>query len=109
MGKINQKLKGRLYDFGIYGSYFVGKNWTAYFSLISHHGQLKELDDWLAGEIVRAARIKWEPKYTRLYLKNTKSPKLITLVGLHYKMLKETKRLKQLRAQQRITPLFSKV
>ena len=107
--RINQKLKGRLYDFGIYGSYFVGKNWTAYFSLISHHGQLKELDDWLAGEIVRAARIKWEPKYTRLYLKNTKSPKLITLVGLHYKMLKETKRLKQLRAQQRITPLFSKV
>lgn len=84
--RLNRKIEGKLYEFnGNTGSTMVCKNWTSYFSLISGHGQLKELDDWLFALVLRAIKGKNISNHTRQTLRNRK---LLTLVRLHYKMKK---------------------
>ena len=96
--RINGKIKGRLYERSVEtGSTLVCRNWTAYFSLITGHGQLKELDDWLWAAILRAIKAKKIKYHTRQILRNRK---LITLVRLHYKMKQERARQAEQREQQ---------
>lgn len=98
ISRINRKIEGRLYEFNAEaGSTMVSQNWTAYFSLITSHGQLKELDDWLSAAMLKAIRAKKIANHSRKTLKNRH---LLTLVRLHYKMRKEGARQAKLREQQ---------
>ena len=98
ISRINRKIEGKLYEFHAEaGSTMVCRNWTAYFSLITSHGQLKELDDWLSAAILKAIRAKKIANHSRQTLK---SRHLRTLVRLHYKMRKEGARQAKLRAEQ---------
>lgn len=103
--RLNRKIEGRLYEFPIEGgSTMVCKNWTAYFSLISGHGQLKELDDWLFATVLKAIKAKNIPSFTRQTLR---SLKLKTLVRLHYKMRQEKSKRFNEQVQQLKLPLLT--
>lgn len=98
ISRINRKIEGRLYEFNTeVGSTMVSQNWIAYFSLLTSHGQLKELDDWLSAAMLKAIRAKKIANHSRKTLKNRH---LLTLVRLHYKMKKEGARQAKQRAEQ---------
>lgn len=87
---VNRRLKGRLYDYALpKGSNFIGKNWTGYFSMASHHGQLKSLDDWLVKEMMKAIRKREGKNVSKRQIRDLR---LLNLVKLHYKMRNEIRK-----------------
>lgn len=77
--RINKRIEGNMLDAE---GLFIGRNWTRYFSLISHHGQLKELDIWLCKRTLFAVRKK-NHKITKKELLNRK---IRSFVRLHFLM-----------------------
>jgi RNA-directed DNA polymerase len=106
ISRVNSRMKGRLYDYSLGEGYsFIGNNWTSYFSLVSNPGQLRSIDAWISGQILKAVRKRTGVSLSRQHLKGRK---LKTLAWLHYKMKKEVaqraKRFKLLPKQLSLSP-----
>lgn len=78
---INKRLEGYMYS-DEDETILIGRNWLRYFSLISHHGQLTQLDKYLTSSIRTCARLRG----TVLTNQEIKQLGLISFVRLHYFM-----------------------